>query len=166
VSWIDGITETRPCPGGPATAIAFRPTLVQKLQYGLFVAVVVSAENVVISGVHGAFWPGPLIFASMFTASSLLPTTAGTVITEEVVTVRKFSRRTIRWCDVESVSRERRFGGARFVLLHETGGRKTRLQGLLSGPLAWDPAFDAKYETVTHWWAAARREGSNSQPIA
>jgi hypothetical protein len=78
------------------------------------------------------------------------------VITRDGVTVRSFSRRTLRWGEIASITRERRLGGARFILLHEAGGRTTRLQGITAGPLARDPGFDAKYETINDWWSAGR----------
>jgi hypothetical protein len=138
-------------------ALGYRATLAQKLQYGLFVFVVVGTENAIINGGRRDFWVGPLVFTVVFTLSSFLPTRPGTEITREGVTVRTLFRRTVSWAEIESVTQERRLGGAsRVVLLHEAGGRTTRLQGLSAGPLAWDPDFDAKYRTVTHWWSAGR----------
>jgi hypothetical protein len=138
-------------------ALGYRATLTQKLQFGLFAFVVVGTENAIMSGGRGDFWVGPLVFAVMFTLSSLLPTRSGTVITREGVTVRTLFRRTVSWAEIESVSQERRLGGvSRVILLHEAGGRTTRLQGLSAGPLAWDPDFDAKYRTISGWCSAGR----------
>ena len=152
---MNGTTEKRLGPDGPVVALAYRPTLTQRLQLGLFVTVVVSAENAVVADGRGGLWYGPLVFAAAFIVGSLLPRPAGTVITRSTVAVRGFRRRRIAWSQVASITRRRRLG-VTSIVLHEVGGRRTRLQGIGAGPFVRDPAFDAKYETVTHWWTAGR----------
>lgn len=156
-----GMAGTRVGAGG---RVGFRETVGQRLQLALVVTVVCSVQAwVFFAWPGGGFWPGPLIFAGTFTAAALIPRAARTVLTADAVIVRQRGRRRIAWCDVESITRKRRFGGATVILLREVGGRETLLPGLVTGWLAWDPGFDARYDTVTAWWVAGR-DGHERRP--
>lgn len=151
-----GTTETRLGPQGPVVALAYRRTGPQRLELALFIGVLVGVESAIISGVHAGYWQAP-IFATLGAAIGMLvPRSAGTVITPDGVTVRRFGRHTIAWSDVESITLKCSRGGSTHISLRETNGKKTPLPGIVSGVLARDPAFKSKYTTITQWWTAAR----------
>ncbi|MEU6343234.1 hypothetical protein ABZ883_20085 [Streptomyces sp. NPDC046977] len=75
----------------------------------------------------------------------------GITLTPSAAVVHNLSRRTIPWADVQAIGTEWVFG-ARFVVIHEAGGRRTRLRAPLTGFLSWDRAFEEKFRTLGTWW--------------
>ncbi|MFJ4844629.1 MULTISPECIES: hypothetical protein [unclassified Streptomyces] len=75
----------------------------------------------------------------------------GITLTPSAAVVHNLSRRTIPWADVQAIGTEWVFG-ARSVVIHEAGGRSTRLRAPLTGFLIRDRAFEEKFHTIGRWW--------------
>ena len=63
--------------------------------------------------------------------------------------------------DIASVSTDRMLGTT-YVIVWDASGRSTRLRAPMTGLLAWDRDFEAKYQTITAWHQALRGSANPS----
>lgn len=75
----------------------------------------------------------------------------GITLTRPAAVVHNLSRRTIPWAGIQAIGTEWVFG-ARFVVIHEAGGRRTRLRAPVTGFFSWDRNFEEKLHTIGRWW--------------
>ena len=90
--------------------------------------------------------------------SALIHYWQGVTLTREALHVHSLQSRVIPWPDIASVSTGRLLGTT-CVIVSEHSGRSTRLRAPTTGLLAWDPDFDAKFQTITAWHQALRESG-------
>jgi hypothetical protein len=88
----------------------------------------------------------------------------GITLTPAEAQVHNLRRRHIRWADVQGVTVEKVLGG-RTVILHEAGGRRTRLRAPLTAPLSRDRRFDEKFHTIGQWWLTHRGPDWTPKPL-
>ncbi|MFD3453878.1 hypothetical protein ACFWVC_17080 [Streptomyces sp. NPDC058691] len=153
--------------------IRYRLTFLQRMLPVLPVTLFAGLLQLCFWSHGGPIWPavGPVVlpFAMLIFSRS-----SGITLTRSAAVVHNLSRRTILWADVRAIETEWVFG-SRFVVIHEAGGRRTRLQAPATGFLSWDRAFEEKFHTIGNWWLdhrgpdwapapprAARRAGAPS----
>jgi hypothetical protein len=79
----------------------------------------------------------------------------GITLTASAAVVHGLRRRTVPWSDVQAVMIEPLLG-SRTVVIHEAGGRRTRLRAPITGFLSWDSDFEEKFHTIGRWWLEHR----------
>lgn len=74
----------------------------------------------------------------------------GVTLTPSALHIHSLQPRAIPWPDIASPSTDRLLGTT-YVIVWETSGRSTRSRAPITGLLAWDDDFDAKYQTIRAW---------------
>lgn len=80
---------------------------------------------------------------------------SGVTLAPDGLHVHSLRSPTIRWQDIAALSTHRVMGTT-IVVVWETSGRSTRLRFPMTGLLAWDRDFGAKFHTMVAWHEALR----------
>jgi hypothetical protein len=92
-------------------------------------------------------------FSTWIVGSAILCRWQGVTLTRSALYVHSLRPRAIPWPDIAWLSTDLLLGTT-YVIVWETSGRSTRLRAPITGPLAWDDDFDAKYQTIRAWHQA------------
>jgi hypothetical protein len=112
--------------------------------------------------IAGALWKGQprtaapyLAFSRYWGAVAWLSRKSGVELTPEAVIVRRLSRRTIAWSQVQAVVRHKSSGGTSAVRLILQNGRPAKLPAPGGNGAA---AFERDFQIIDAWWRAHRGE--------
>ncbi|MGW0824692.1 hypothetical protein [Streptomyces sp. NPDC002845] len=103
-----------------------------------------------------------VLWIAVLVLGVLLPFYFGVTLTSSAAVVHGLRRRTILWSDVQAIQVES-IMGTRTVVIHEAGGRRTRLRAPTTGFLAWDRRFEEKFHVIGRWWLDHR--GTDWTPV-
>lgn len=138
---------------GPPERVRYRLTRPQRL-LSAFPMIIAACFQILLWLDGGPFQPlsftlllwGVLVLLALTTTRTL-----GVTLTPSAAVAHNFRRRTIRWSNVQAVQVETLLG-SRTVVIHEAGGRTTRLRAPVTGFLNWDRRFEEKFHTIGRWW--------------
>jgi hypothetical protein len=94
---------------------------------------------------------GALVAVSLLLGAGFLSLGRGVILTADDLVIRGLRPRTVPWDEIQGIAVERHRGGRRLVIL-EADGRRTPLPVPRVGRVLWDSEFEAKIQTLRHWW--------------
>ncbi|MGW1801628.1 hypothetical protein ACWCQN_38370, partial [Streptomyces sp. NPDC001984] len=96
---------------------------------------------------------------SLLLGAGFLSFGRGVTLTADHLTIRGLRPRTVPWEEIRAIAVERHRGGRRLVVL-EASSRRTPLPAPRVGRLLWDSEFEAKAQTLRHWWQTHTEVGT------
>ncbi|MET7987697.1 hypothetical protein [Streptomyces sp. NPDC005281] len=94
---------------------------------------------------------GGLVAIALLSGAGFLTFGRGLTLTADHLVIRGLRSRTVLWDEIQGIVVEPHRGGRRLVVIEASGGR-TPLPVPRVGRLLWDSEFEAKTQTLRHWW--------------
>ncbi|WP_159064505.1 hypothetical protein [Streptomyces olivochromogenes] len=108
---------------------------------------------------------GALVAISLLLGAGFLSFGRGVILTADHLVIRGLRPRTVPWDEIQGIAVERHRGGRRLVIL-EASSRRTPLPVPRVGRVLWDSEFEAKIQTLRHWWRTHAEIGTTPAEAA
>lgn len=149
------MVKQSPAEALPPEGIRYRLTLLQRVVPLLPAALFVVGAQFLIWVDGGPLGPVLVTALVLWVAAPLLVVVTsahfGIALTAPAAVVHNLRRRVIPWSDIQAIQIESLLG-SRMVVIHEAGGRRTRLRAPITGLLSWDRGFEGKFHAIGRWW--------------